>query len=170
MSEVWRAIPSCDGYEASSLGRVRRVKPYLSTYAGRILTPRERGDGYFMFAVSINGKRYQKYLHRVVCEAFHGPAPLSMAAAHLSGIKSNNRPENIAWATDKENEAHKVIHGTKAQGETCGASKLTAEDVLLIRSHLMYGERRSVLCKLFGVAPSHMARIANRQTWNHLEF
>ena len=43
-------------------------------------------------------------VHRLVCEAFHGPAPFAGAVViHLDEDATNNRPENLRWGTQKEN-------------------------------------------------------------------
>lgn len=43
-------------------------------------------------------------VHRLVCEAFHGPAPFERAVVlHLDENALNNRPENLQWGTQKEN-------------------------------------------------------------------
>lgn len=106
MSEVWRQIPSLLEYEASSLGRVRRV-PYEAplphggtrTYGGVPHYWQEaKGRRIFVF----KGRSYK--VHRVVCEAFHGPAPFEGAVVmHLDEDSNNNRPENLKWGTQKEN-------------------------------------------------------------------
>jgi len=129
-----------------------------------------RSDGYVCVRISIKGKAYTKYLHRLVCEAFNGAQPKGKIVAHSDGDKSNNVPHNLQWATNSENEAHKLIHGTRAMGEKAGSSRLTREEVLLIRSHAMFGERIVVLSALFGISISQVSRIIRRQTWTHLEF
>lgn len=48
------------------------------------------------------GKNYK--VHRMVCEAFHGPPPFDGAVViHLDENGLNNRPENLKWGTQKEN-------------------------------------------------------------------
>ena len=43
-------------------------------------------------------------VHRVVCEAFHGPPPSSDSVViHVDEDGLNNRPENLRWGTQKEN-------------------------------------------------------------------
>jgi hypothetical protein len=43
-------------------------------------------------------------VHRLVCEAFHGPAPNPRSVViHLDEDATNNRPENLRWGTQKEN-------------------------------------------------------------------
>lgn len=41
---------------------------------------------------------------RLICEAFNGPAPEGRPVCmHLDENSRNNRPENLAWGTQKEN-------------------------------------------------------------------
>ena len=43
-------------------------------------------------------------IHRLVCEAFHGPAPEQKSVViHIDEDATNNRPENLRWGTQKEN-------------------------------------------------------------------
>ena len=43
-------------------------------------------------------------IHRLVCEAFHGPAPSKRSVVlHLDENALNNNPENLRWGTQKEN-------------------------------------------------------------------
>jgi hypothetical protein len=43
-------------------------------------------------------------VHRLVCEAFHGPAPEGKnVVIHENENALDNRPENIRWGTQKEN-------------------------------------------------------------------
>jgi len=43
-------------------------------------------------------------VHRVVCEAFHGPAPFPKSVViHLNEDATDNRAENLKWGTQKEN-------------------------------------------------------------------
>lgn len=54
---------------------------------------------------SDNGKVLSQYfeLHRLVCEAFHGPPPANFDAHHINEVKSDNRPENLEWRSRSEN-------------------------------------------------------------------
>lgn len=106
--EIWKPIPSLPEYEASSLGRIRRT-PFTAimpkggerTYGGKpyygVLRKDQGRHGLYF-----RGKNYK--VHRLVCEAFHGPAPFEKAVVmHLDEDSLNNRPENLAWGTQKQN-------------------------------------------------------------------
>lgn len=106
--EIWKPIPSLPEYEASSLGRIRRVPhrkpmPYggYRTYGG---TPTygTLAQDQWRYIYNYKGKNYK--VHRLVCEAFNGPAPFEKAVVmHLDDDATNNKPENLAWGTQKQN-------------------------------------------------------------------
>jgi len=50
------------------------------------------------------GKTYK--VHRLVCEAFNGPPFEGAVCMHLDSDYKNNKPENLAWGTQKENLNH----------------------------------------------------------------
>ena len=59
--------------------------------------------------------RYQ--VHRLVLAAFVGPCPVGYQCAHLNNVRDDNRVENLAWVTPKENISHKWLHGTMPAGD-----------------------------------------------------
>lgn len=66
--------------------------------------------GYFYIGLRINGKTYNKRVCRIICEVFHGPAPTKKhQVSHLNGIKTDNRPKNLIWATQSENKGRDSI-------------------------------------------------------------
>jgi hypothetical protein len=69
---------------------------------------------------------------------FRGPCPPGMEACHNNGDPTDNRLCNLRWDTHANNEADKIRHGTyfiraRLKGERNGNSKLTEEEVRLIR-------------------------------------
>lgn len=104
--EEWRPVPSCPGWEASSLGRFR--------LNGRIRRPyRNNRTGYLFFGSWLRGMGGKNhYAHRMVLEAFVGPAAVGAVTRHLNGVRDDNRAENLAWGTYAENYADSVRHGT----------------------------------------------------------
>jgi len=51
-------------------------------------------------------------VHRLVCEATHGPPPtVKHQAAHLCGVRNCVAMAHLRWATQRENEDDKIVHG-----------------------------------------------------------
>lgn len=107
---------------------------------------------------------------RLVCEKVHGTPPTSKhEAAHNCGKGSEGcvNPRHLRWATRKENEADKLIHGTLTRGERHGGSKLTEADVAEIRS-LRGKMLHRDLALQFGVTPSAIGLIQRGERWRPL--
>ncbi len=105
--EVWLVSPRLPAYEVSNWGRVRKI-PYSAPmpnggfrkYGGVPHYGQDSGEGRMIFVYK--GKTYK--VHQLVCEAFNGPKPeASQVCIHLDENYKNNRPENLAWGTQKEN-------------------------------------------------------------------
>lgn len=112
--EVWKPVPSREGILASSLGRIKlpertakmphggvrvyKTSPTLGTKTKASKSARHEYYGLY------NSKFGNMKVHRLVCEAFHGPAPEGKNyVLHLDENALNNRPENLKWGTQKEN-------------------------------------------------------------------
>lgn len=105
----------------------------------------------------------------MVCEAFHGPRPDRHQVAHFDGDRTNNRADNLRWATQVGNEADKVSHGTRAWCERHGMHKLTSAEVRQIRE--IHAERRSgykATAEKFGISIQQVCNIANGKSWGGL--
>lgn len=97
-------------YEVSSLGRVK------SLLAGRVMKPWVNGDGYSQVGLRGRGSRKQRLVHRLVCEAFHGPPPEGKPLVlHGFGGLSDNTPSNLRWGSNSDNMRDRVVHGTDPQ-------------------------------------------------------
>ena len=167
---MWTSIPFAPEYEINEIGTVRRClvssRPRSTSYIGTILSPYTLRSGYVRVQLSIDGIKQKWYIHRLVAYAFLGQPPFKEAqVAHLDGNKSNNHYSNLMWATAKENASHKVTHGTIVKGEAVHSSKITEEDVRIIR-------KSSALLKAistqYNIAESTISRIKNNKTWQHV--
>jgi hypothetical protein len=132
MNEIWRPIPGRNGYEVSDLGRVRSVDRVvaktsrsgsivLARLKGRVLRLSTAGSDYLFVSFS----RGRAYVHHLVLEAFVGPRPAGYQAAHGDGNPINNTLANLRWATPKENEADKRMHGTLPVGTKSAQGRKT---------------------------------------------
>ena len=175
-SEEWRAVIGWeDLYQVSSLGRVRSLdrvsrfsrngRPVTRPLKGKILQQhkhKQRG-GYPTVGLHRDGTQQTYFVHRLVCEAFHGARPSGAEVAHGDGDTANARADNLRWATRMENMADTIVHGTRAAGERHGNSKLTAGNIIEIR-HAKDVTQRELAAK-FGVVQSCIANIQAGRRW-----
>lgn len=163
--EEWRPIPGWeDLYDASSLGRVRRITkspPYIMTLS-------DDHDGYLQVTLTRNNKWRTYRVAALVCAAFHGPRPSpEMQAAHWDGVRVHNTPDNLRWATPLEQCADKARHGTTIMGDACHLSRLTSADVIAIRK-AHRPRMGAALARQYGVTTANISSIINRKTWKHV--
>ncbi len=113
--EIWKPVRGFDGfYEVSSLGRVRSIDRIVrqgnkfNRLGGKILNPTPDRYGYLCCTLSCNGYRKQAKVHRMVAEAFI-PNPYSKPEIdHINTIHTDNRVDNLRWATHKENNTNPI--------------------------------------------------------------
>lgn len=111
------------------------------------------------------------YAHRVICELAHGPAPSpSHQVAHSCGHGFSGcvNPTHLRWATQKENEADKALHGKQNRGERHGLARLTESIVREIRQELRDGVPQLKIAGHFGISQTTIHRIKTRNTWGWL--
>ena len=161
MEEVWKTVPGHERYEVSSLGRVRsnrrqRPKDMLPTIS-KVGYPVVRMD------------EQTVYVHTLVLSAFVGPRPHPMAeAAHYNGVKTDNRLENLRWATRSENTEDKRRHNTMPLGEQVACAKLRSSDVVKIRAEREGGAKIKSIASRFGVNQSTISRVVGGKRWGHI--
>ena len=103
MEEIFKDIEgSNEIYQVSNLGR---VKSYNQNKDGKIFNPIACSNGYQM--VRLRGS-IQKIclIHRLVAKAFLPNPENKKEINHINGIKTDNRLENLEWATRTENMRH----------------------------------------------------------------
>lgn len=177
-SDDIRPIPSCDGYFASSSGDIYSSR---RTSTLRKLNGKMDKFGRVLVSVKFGGKFCWKLAHRLVLEAFVGPCPDGMECRHLNGNPSDNRVENLAWGTHRENMHDKFAHGTTrpgeqhwtrfkperiARGERSGQRVLSeAQVVEIIKSPLACKE----LARIYGVTAGSIGRIKRGLEWAHVK-
>ena len=168
MNEEWRPIQGYDGYEVSSLGCVRSWRKLGARHAPP-MSPRLKKQstcvgGYLRVSLG----REVKLVHRLVLEAFVGPAPEGMQCRHLNGTASDNRLVNLSWATPVDNNADKIAHGTHQAGTKNGRAKLSDSDVRAMRALRERGESFAKLGKKFGVSNQTAFGICKGKNWRHV--
>ena len=166
--EEWKPLPLNPNYWASTLGRIASGPG--RTTLGRVLMQHPTSSGRLRVSLGTGPKgSIKREVHRIVCEAFHGlPTDPALEAAHGDGDVFNNRPDNLRWATHRENIADKQRHGTQLRGSRMTSAKLTEEQVLTLRRQVLAGEDRRRLANVFGIHKSHVDAIARGDCWKHV--
>lgn len=159
--EIWKNVCGYeDSYEISNLGNLRgkeRALIYKDGRKGVLKAMPLKGslqkNGYY--AHNFKGER--KFIHRVVAETFLGKSKFRMTVNHKNGIKSDNRLENLEWATYKENNDHARDTGlSKQHGNNTNLTKFSEQIVAAMkRVKDKYDTPVSELAVLFEMSTAH---------------
>lgn len=123
-------------------------------------------DGYGK--IQVKGKTLRA--PRLICELAHGKPPtLKHEAAHSCGNGHLGcvSPNHLRWATNIENHADRLIHGTHLRGERQPLAKLTAANVQFIRESAGRLKQRE-LAEMFGVTQANISNILTNRHWQWL--
>lgn len=173
--EKWLPVVGWEGlYEVSDCGRVRSVLR-RSIYKGRrtggkMLKPYTNKRRKHL-TVNLSGREHGKgklrpiFIHRIVLEAFVGPAPAGMIARHRDGDGGNNLLSNLAWGTHKENSADSLVHGVQPIGSNHKKAKLKEADIPLIRADIASGKSWKEIALVFGVSSWTIRNIDAGKVW-----
>ena len=175
MNEIWKDIEGYEGlYQVSNFGRVKSLKRMVNHPKGVQRTVNERiiksnfdKYGYLQVCLSKNGLKSFR-VHRLVCSAFHKNYENKPQVNHKDGIKTNNRPENLEWVFQSENEKHAHNTGLKCfKGEKSLNSKLTekqARDIKYNYKDLSLTD----ISNIYNIAKSTVSLIRNGKRWAHI--
>lgn len=115
MLETWKDIRDYEGlYQVSNTGKVRSLdrivkdntRERYQKLKGKELKFTDNGRGYKLVFLTKKSKRTNKYVHRLVAEAFI-PNPDNLPEVNHKDLnKSNNCINNLEWVTNIENKRH----------------------------------------------------------------
>ena len=141
--EIWKSYPYISGIEVSTLGRVRTLDRVVQNrngtrlVKGHVLKPFNSGRGYMQVQFYMNGKRFNKKVHRLVVEAFI-PNPDNLPEVnHKNCDRDDNRVENLEWCSRSYNRQYREKYGvsqTEASGHPLFAVNLSTLEVSHFRS------------------------------------
>lgn len=171
----WKDVPGYEGkYQVSSDGKVMSMTREFIRRNGRPqrvdggLRVPVKSRGYDRVNLSANGRCVTIPVHKLVALAFIGPRPAGMQVAHWNGVKTDNRVENLRYATPKENGEDAKRLGEKSnmpRGLNHHNAKLSPEIVREIRGSV--GPQSKIASK-FGITQSHVQRIRSGKVWTHV--
>lgn len=164
-----RDIPGWPGRLATSDGRI------LSTLTGQLVECKQRLNAHGYFVITLHKRThkgkcaFKEPVHRLIAKAFHGEPMVGQQCRHLNGVRTDNRPGNLAWGTAAENAADAKRHGTLGEGMLARRRKLTDAQVRDIRSMVAGGVPCSRIAKQYGIHDTYPRQLAQRATWRDLK-
>jgi len=159
---ILQPIPGLPQCVADTEGNVYRQ---YSNGKQHKLSQRSDKDGYKIIRIVHQGQRRFLKVHRLICEAFHGPCPENMMSRHLNGVRTDNTPDNLCWGTPQENSDDKIRHGTMCVGERHGRAKITKKTAELIRQRYAAGESQVSIAADVGISQSVISETVLHKIW-----
>lgn len=166
MVEEWRPISGFEGqYEVSNIGRVRsmdryvlmniaNIKPYMMRIRGKLMRQFLHNEGYLYLTLSSLNKKTKCLVARLVALAFIARIDGKPTVNHINAIKTDNRVENLEWASHVDQMKHAAMNGLTKHG----FPKLSTQDVETIRKSKATSK---MLSAGFGVTTQTIRAIRN---------
>lgn len=110
------------------------------------------------------------YVHRLTWERANGQIPPGMCVCHRCDNPACYEMEHLFLGTVADNNADKIAkgRGVRLSGERSGSNKLTALQVMAIRSAYERGATQCGLAKEHGLAERHVWDLVHRRKWRHI--
>lgn len=155
-----KTIPSLPGYLAGEDGHIYSTRAKYGATAPRQLAERPTHDGYLRVRVV---KAYAEPVRSqavapIVAEAYLGPRPEGQQVRHLNGVKTDNRPANLAYGTALDNARDRDGHGSTCRGERSRQARHTDAQVREAVERVLAGEPRALVAHDVGISKSGLAR------------
>lgn len=119
-----------------------------------------KGYGHF----KVRGRIYRATRIMLALQGSHS----DLEVCHACNNPTCVNPAHLSFGSAKRNAEDRELAGRTVRGEKQWFSKLTSEDVVLIRELRNSGVTRSEVAKRFKVTPQAITSITSRVNWKHL--
>lgn len=168
---MWKDVLGFEGhYQACETGEIRSVSRYVphKVYGkmwveGGLINQGKTAHGYLRVNLSLSGKPNYFQAHRVVAMVFIPNPENKPQVNHKNGVKTDNRVENLEWATNEENYCHAKSMGLIKSGDDLPYTILRGEyfeDIITRRS---LGESIELISKDYGITRSTLGIFIKKQ-------
>jgi len=181
--EIWKDVVGYeDKYQVSDLGRVIRkeyiqkakftinaeVISYDRIEPAVLVVQHTTVNGYLFVAATVNDKRTNWKVHRLVAQAFIPNPKQKPFVNHINGVKSDNRLSNLEWVTRSENSLHSIIIGAIEQpmlNTKTVISKRESDVLAMWNEALKRPHYKAELARMFNMKVDTVRAIFNREKW-----
>lgn len=166
--EVWLDIPDQNGYQASSLGRVRSFWG-KGSHGPTLNTPivlRTKMAGPYL---AVNLRNVSHRIHVLVAATFIGPRPDRMQVCHNNGNQLDNAVGNLRYDTAVSNALDAAKHDKIKRGSARKSAVLDEATVAIIKRQILNGERVCDIAEEHGRPESTIQNIRRDTHWRHVK-
>ena len=118
--------------------------------------------------LKIGGKAKTKKVSILVALAWIGEPPLGKPLVlHKDDNPWNNNWTNLVYGTQQENMDQKARRNRQAKGSIHGMSKLTEDDIPVIRERYAKGETQTAIAEDYGVTYRTIGYVTTGKWWSH---
>ena len=110
VNDKWKVIENFENYEINNKGIIRNI------HTQKFRKQYKQKNGYLYITLNKNGKNFCIRVHRLVAKAFIENPNNLHDVDHIDGNRSNNKCENLRFATSSQNKTNTNMQSNNKLG------------------------------------------------------